>query len=373
MKIVYIANTKVPSTFANTVQIMNMCSAFNEAGHEVHLILPQPPKKSKSNSEISIFKFYGLKPNFKIHFVFSLFAGNFLRGFISSFFSVFMLLKIKPDLVYSRNYWLPIYIPVYRRPTIIEMHSINFSYKTPVILNVLRFFSKNKHLKKIVCISGKMHDFFLSLGINNQKLKIVHDAVNLVPYAKPINKGMVREKLGIPQSIKLVTYVGSFYMDRGIHLIFDAATKLNNVHFFLAGGVGKDLEFWKKELQCRNIFNVTLNGYLPHKDVPEILKASDILLMPYTSSVPTKNVMSPMKLFEYMASKVPVIASDFPVLREILNESNSCLIPPDSSQSIINSISNLLESQDTSKQLSEQAWKDVQNFSWQSRVENVLS
>jgi glycosyltransferase involved in cell wall biosynthesis len=86
----------------------------------------------------------------------------------------------------------------------------------------------------------------------------------------------------------------------------------------------------------------------------------------------SKKYTSPMKLFEYMASGIPIVASDLPSIREILNESNSVLVDPDIPKSIINGIIEVITNKSLANKISEQSFLDVENYTWSKRAINIL-
>jgi glycosyltransferase involved in cell wall biosynthesis len=88
--------------------------------------------------------------------------------------------------------------------------------------------------------------------------------------------------------------------------------------------------------------------------------------------VSTANYMSPMKMFEYMASQRAIISSDLPVLREVLNETNARLCPPDDVEAWIVAIRELISAPQVAAQLSQRAYQDVQEHTWQKRVQRIL-
>jgi glycosyltransferase involved in cell wall biosynthesis len=77
-------------------------------------------------------------------------------------------------------------------------------------------------------------------------------------------------------------------------------------------------------------------------------------------------------MFEYMASQRPIVASDLPSIREILNENNAVLIQPDNPKALAKGIESILKNPDFSAKISAQAYKDVQDYSWQKRTEKIL-
>jgi len=79
-----------------------------------------------------------------------------------------------------------------------------------------------------------------------------------------------------------------------------------------------------------------------------------------------------MKMFEYMASKRPIIASNLSSLREILNKDNSILIESDNSQELADNINLTLKETNFADKISIQAYKDAQNYDWNKRAEKIL-
>ena len=80
---------------------------------------------------------------------------------------------------------------------------------------------------------------------------------------------------------------------------------------------------------------------------------------------------SPLKLFEYMSHRKPIIASDLPVIREVLNEKNSILVKCDDIDLWINSIKDLknLKNRDL---IANQALSDFYNYNWKNRAFLIL-
>ena len=115
-------------------------------------------------------------------------------------------------------------------------------------------------------------------------------------------------------------------------------------------------------------------GYKPYSEIPYYLKAADILLLPNSGKTEiSKSWTSPMKMFEYMASKRPIIASNLPSIREILNEDNAILINPDDSKDLSKRINMALKNQSFSDKISIQAYQDVQKYSWFKRSKKIIN
>ena len=111
------------------------------------------------------------------------------------------------------------------------------------------------------------------------------------------------------------------------------------------------------------------------------MRNMDILLMPYEKKVflskrktNTAKFMSPMKLFEYMSTGVPLISSNLIVLKEILKDNHNCLLAEEQNvEEWNNSIIRLLKDKDLRYKLANNAKKELENkYTWLKRVENII-
>ena len=99
-----------------------------------------------------------------------------------------------------------------------------------------------------------------------------------------------------------------------------------------------------------------------------------MLLLPNKSGDPaSERDTSPMKLFEYMASGVPVVASDVPSLREVLNKRNSFLAPPNDPKALAEEVRGILSNPDEAEARASAARIDVEAYTWDKRAEDMLN
>lgn len=119
--------------------------------------------------------------------------------------------------------------------------------------------------------------------------------------------------------------------------------------------------------------NFKMFGHKEHKEIPPFLKTADVLVLPNSAKKEVSVVStSPMKLFEYMASGRPIVASDLPSIREILDESSAVLSVPDDSESLAKSIRLVLEDEELGEALAKKALERVKEYSWDSRARSIL-
>ena len=80
-----------------------------------------------------------------------------------------------------------------------------------------------------------------------------------------------------------------------------------------------------------------------------------------------------MKLFEYMAADRPIVASDLPSLRYIINFHNSVLVTPDDVQALARGIERLLADPAHGATLASTARKEVEQYTWEKRAQSILT
>jgi glycosyltransferase involved in cell wall biosynthesis len=163
--------------------------------------------------------------------------------------------------------------------------------------------------------------------------------------------------------------------EKGIMEILKALKLLDGSILFVAmGGKPKHVEYYAEQAKLLGVSDKTrMVGNYTQDVVALYQKAFDILLMPFPDSHHYRYYMSPMKMFEYMASKRPIIATDLPSIREILNENNAFLVEPDNMENLAKNIKKALENKDLSNKIANQAFLDVQKYTWNKRVKKIIS
>ncbi|MFA4941345.1 MAG: glycosyltransferase [Patescibacteria group bacterium] len=374
-KIIYIANVRIPTEKAHGLQISKMCEQFAERGYEVELWVPS----RKNNINTDVFSFYNIKNNFKIKKVFCLDL-FFLEKFIGPFsfwvefasFYFFVLIKsafLSPRTVIYTREPLVCLFKIFFFQIVFECHSISEKKKS--------FFFLVRFAKRIITISSGLKKIFLENGFKEEQIFISPDAVDLSVFDIGATKEEARRKLNLPTDQQLIIYTGKFKtmgMDKGISDILKSLVFLPEDIIFLAvGGSKDDIAQYQKQAEDLEIGNrVKLVGHVSQSELAIYQKAADILLMPFPFNQHYAYYMSPLKMFEYMAAKRPIIASNLPSIKEVLNSQNSCLCQPDNPKDLSEKISLILDNKTLGESLSEQAYSDVKNYTWEKRAEGIL-
>jgi glycosyltransferase involved in cell wall biosynthesis len=352
---------------------MKMCQAFSDNGHEVVLLAPDMKSEYEKNVN-DIYKFYGVKKNFEIIKLWhpDLKGGAFFY-LLGIFFYLFFNKKF--DLVYGRFLQGCYIATLLKNKVIFESHAPIFEDKKHKLI-VYKKLIRNKYFKKMIVISKALKNMYLKKGyLNNTKIQVAHDGADEV---KNFNSKI--QLLGCKNNLK-VGYVGHLYKGKGMEVVASLAKKVDDdTEIHIIGGLEKDIKLWREKIINKNIY---FYGFVPPKEVGDYINAMDVCLLPnqkivlpYGAEPLNKNFnistfTSPLKLFEYMSHKKAIIASDLPVIREILNEKNSILVKCDDIKSWINSIQKLknFKNRDT---IAKQALIEFYNYTWKNRAMRVL-
>ncbi len=104
---------------------------------------------------------------------------------------------------------------------------------------------------------------------------------------------------------------------------------------------------------------------VPNREVPLWLSTLDVAVMPFLETEHYKYFMSPLKLFEYMAAGVPIVASDLPSIREILqHDQDAWLVAPENPESLGRGLLALLRDPDRATRLARTAKEEVRQYTW---------
>jgi glycosyltransferase involved in cell wall biosynthesis len=367
MKIVYLSSAAVPSTSAHSLQVMKMCQAMQQEGHAVTLVLPAADDPSDADLD----RLYGVKIRFPILRVdLPRLLGR--RGLARALSE--RAAGLLPELVYTRGVDIARAAAGRGLRTALEIHALPAGWFGPWYLRML---ARNPNVRMIT-ISLPLENLLRKAypALSHRRILIAPDAVDWERYADLHSPQQARAKLGFPAKGFSAGYFGSLVAGRGVELIIALANRLPEVRFFVFGGDAPAVAGWKRRAADRK--NIRWMGHAPNAELPVCQATCDALLMPYQKSVTiqgkgnTAEIMSPMKLYEYMAAGRLILASDLPALRVILNETNSVLLPVETIEPWAAALEKAMRAKAWAGKLAAQARKDVRPHTWRNRVRTIL-
>jgi glycosyltransferase involved in cell wall biosynthesis len=113
-----------------------------------------------------------------------------------------------------------------------------------------------------------------------------------------------------------------------------------------------------------------VTGALPHDRVPAALRAADIGIAPYSADAPP--YFSPLKLFEYLAAGLAVVAAAIPGVTEVVDERTAVLVPPGDPEALAAAVASLAADERRRERLGRAARALAEEHTWQCRARRAL-
>ena len=370
---IHVSRGNIPSVSANSIQSVKMAQAFNGIVDIFSLIISGELGLRQQDADATLESWYGItRPFHIVRIPVRLRRISPLpRGYNSTLFrylaSLYAALK-RPDLVYSRSVEAISMAARLGVCAVLETHSKDLPVKR------LRRLLEGGRLTAIVTISAYLKEIYCGKhGLPSGKVLVAPDGVDLSSFSQCPGKRELRHRFAVDRDAKIATYAGHLYENRGIEEIFRCAELMPDVLFLIVGGFPEHVTERRSEVDQRQLRNVIVKGFVPNRDIPGILQMSDVLLMPYSRQVDTVKWMSPLKMFEYMAARRPIVASSLPSIRDVLrNGINAVLVEPDSAEDLKRGIECALKDDDYCANISRKANADVQKYSWDARAAKIL-
>ncbi len=375
MKIACISASEVPSSKANSIQVMKACQALAQLGHTIQLLVPEgknAPGDSPRISEAEMASFYGLVNPFPVEW---LPANPRMRRYDFSWRAVQQARRWGAEIVYVWPLQAAVFALLSGTPVLLEMHGEPEGSFGPILFWL---FLRLGGVKRWLPITQALVDLLAKrYPVTHSPCRVSPNGVDLERYAGLPGAPQARQALSLPEQ-PTVGYTGHLYPGRGMTLLVELARRFSQVHFLWVGGHPQDVENWRGQLASENIGTVTLTGFVENSRLPLFQAAADILLMPYerviagSSGGNSAAYCSPMKMFEYMACERPIISSDLPVIGEVLNERNAVLCPPEDADAWAAALENLLGDSGLRLSLAQTAWQDVLSYTWLERARKAM-
>lgn len=357
--------------------IMRTCEEFARQGLEVELWMPRRINSQYGGKDP--FLHYGIKPTFVIRKLPVLDLIEHIPGTLS-----FILMKltfavsvwwgskfVSDDIIWYAHDIRDVFF-LQGKPLFVEIHDFyesSANFLNRLVLARVRGLVVTNKIKMLYI--GKKY------GISRDRMIHLPNAADITRFNSQLTRSEAREKLALPIDQKLVVYAGSLFGWKGIHTLALAAPHVSeNINIIFAGGNEKDRQNFRKFIDDYNLKNITLLP-LPYEDIgrPSLLmRAADVLVLPNTAKdQASKYETSPVKLFQYMSSGTPIVASDLPSIRDIVSEKEVFFFEPDNPESLAKTIDRVLQDPRESGRRVGASQEEVKKYSWEKRIEAIIS
>lgn len=235
------------------------------------------------------------------------------------------------------------------------------------------FVSKNSEY--LVTTSEKLKKYIITrFGVDSNKIKVVYGGVDMLSYTVPSSS---RSELGFQEDKKLIGYIGLFKtmgMEKGINTMIEALKYLSQeIVMVFVGAKPGESEGYKDYAKRIGVENRCIFiDIQPNELVPSFEKAVDILVIPYPDKPHFRDFGFPMKVYEYMAAKRPIIYSKLDLVEEVIGD---CAVgfEADNAKDLAQKIIEICKDRASSVDLSDRAYNKVKEYSWQKKAEQIIN
>ncbi|MBI1258170.1 MAG: glycosyltransferase [Chloroflexi bacterium] len=391
MKLLYIANIRLPTEKAHGLQIMQNCEAFADAGADVTLWIARRFNTPELRGITDVWAHYGVKRNFGLRrlpcidlvplvpeqrgrlaqAIFQMEVWTFaLAVLLSALFT-------QADVIYSRDEAILLVLSLImpRSRLAYEAHTLAQGRLGCALQR--RVVGRVGH---VFATTGKLTDDLIALGATATTTHTAHDGIRRERFAHVPDQAAARQALGWPVEGVVVGYVGrlqTMAMDKGVGALVEALAQVGDCRLALVGGPDAMAE----EFRARWIelgqddADFLYAGQVAPDRVPLYLSAFDVCAMPFPWTTHFAYYASPIKLFEYMASKRALVASNLPSIAEVVVDGDSALLtPPADVQALAEAIRRLRDDADLRIRLAENAYRIVmESYTWEARAQMILA
>ena len=294
-----------------------------------------------------------------------------------------MLRKNKYDLIHTHEeagFFAPRLAKKYNLLHLYDMHSslpqqlTNFKYTSlKGLISVFEKLEQNTitNAAAVITICPALHDYVSGLFPDKFNMLIENVADNSDVFVdQASSRNELKKKYGLKDE-RVVHYAGTFEHYQGIDLLIESSVKVlqkhKNIKFFLVGGNTEQVARYKKMVADRNLTaNYIFTGTVKPEEVPMFLNVADILVSPRIEGNNT-----PLKIYSYLRSGCPVVATRHITHTQVLDDEVSILteVNPDA---FADGILRVIEDEKLRKKISKNAQKLArEKYSYEVYVEKT--
>jgi len=227
-------------------------------------------------------------------------------------------------------------------------------------------------IKKADCVivTGAMDGDFLKKEYGLHNIILLR---NLPRYYKPTLNLDLHSHLQMHTNKKIILYQGVLLKGRGIEKVFEVLKDLPEHVFVIAGG-GEFEEYYKKLSAEMNLVDqVYFIGKLTQEELPKITTSADVGVALIENLSTSYYYALPNKLFEYIMAEVPVITSNLPQMKEVIDKYDvGFTVEFESKDELISAIKKLTEDKSLYESKKQNCHISSQELNWEKEVTSLL-
>jgi glycosyltransferase involved in cell wall biosynthesis len=197
---------------------------------------------------------------------------------------------------------------------------------------------------------------------------------NRSKYQAPLNSNKLREILDLNAQVPIVLYQGGIQSGRGMRNLVHVAERVEDAYFVYLGSGGQE-QVIKEMVKAKKLEDrVFLLPMVPLQELPVYTASGDIGVQILRNTCLNHYTTESNKLFEYLMAGLPVIVSDFPEMRQIVEEYEvGIIVNPDDVEGIAAAVKRLISDRSLYQRLRRNALASAKKLSWEEQEERLLA
>lgn len=222
----------------------------------------------------------------------------------------------------------------------------------------------------VITISPELRDILIARGIPAHKVTAIIGSGCDISEVENTPPEDVKELLGI--SGPVIGYIGTVSVSRQSDKLIEAFTHVREhckeCYLVLLGPEDGTVTHLIKKTD-----HVIHREFVPHERALSLLKSFDVAVAYHDRDEPMFNVAVPLKVFEYMAGKIPIVATNHTMYTNILVHKKTGYLTGADPESFAQGVLDVIKDQDLQKSMVDNARVDVENYSIQRLVDQLES
>lgn len=245
-----------------------------------------------------------------------------------------------------------------------EAHDVNLTYRDRYVCT---------RVDHIFCVSAGIASD-MQKHFPHTTMSVQRNGVN-VDLVISESKTALRQKFQLPEAATIVSYVGSIgrYGWKGEDVLLAARTHISDpkVHIVIAGVKDAEVAAFTAE---HGSSHTTILGRLNEREVAELQALSDIVVLPNKQlDAMSERYTSPIKMFEYMRSGTPILASKTPSIQEVLTNATALFFTAGDPKALADGIAMIGADQAAADRRARAARTEVAQYSWRNKAKNIIT
>lgn len=228
----------------------------------------------------------------------------------------------------------------------------------------------------VLAVSSELREHTLALGADPSRVHVVPNGIDPALFRPGAPDGRLREQWGLAHG-PILGFVGGLRPWHGVEALPDLLERLvpryPGLHLVFVGD-GPLRDELEADLRRRRLLsNATFAGSVPHEEVPAMIRLFDVALAPYPR-LTHGFYFSPLKLFEYLACGVPVVAARLGQIADVVRDGETGLLyEAGDLDGLETACERLLADPSVARRLGQAAVRDVEaRYSWDRNAVRVV-